>query len=66
MTARAELIAKAGAGLARMRQAVASMTPRQQAEAAWTPTCGSTVEQLEDEIRAQRGLPQIDRRQKAS
>jgi hypothetical protein len=33
------------------------MTARELAEAAWTPTCGATVDELEDEIRAKRGLP---------
>lgn len=56
-TTRAEAIATAGRGLAAMREAVAHMTPREQAEAAWTPTCGVTVDELEDEIRQERGLP---------
>ncbi|MCW2542823.1 MAG: hypothetical protein JWM40_375 [Frankiales bacterium] len=57
MTTRAEAIQAAGRGLAVMRATVATMTPREQAEAAWTPTCGVTVDQLEDEIRVSRGLP---------
>lgn len=44
-----------------MRATVATMTPREQAEAAWTPTCGVTVDELEDEIRAARGLDPLKR-----
>lgn len=57
MTTKEEAIAAAGRGLAAMREAVAQMTPREHAEAAWTPTCGVTVDELEDEIRTNRGLP---------
>jgi hypothetical protein len=32
------------------------MTPREQAEAAWTPTSPYTVDELEDLIRERRGL----------
>lgn len=31
-----------------------AMTPREAAEAAWSPGCGRTVEQLEELIRADR------------
>ncbi|HTW15127.1 MAG TPA: hypothetical protein VMF51_08355 [Nocardioides sp.] len=34
--------------------AIAQMTPAEQAEAAWHPGCGRTVAQLEAEIRAER------------
>lgn len=54
-----ECINAAGAGFAVMRQAVAQMTPREQAEAAWTPTCPVTVDELEDRIRVRRGMPAI-------
>jgi excisionase family DNA binding protein len=37
-----------------------AMTPREQAEAAYTPT-GASVDELEDRIRESRGLPPIDR-----
>lgn len=37
-----------------------TLTPRQQAEAAYTPT-GPSVEELEDSIREKRGLPPLDR-----
>lgn len=49
-------IKNAGRTLALGRQLAASMTPRQQAEAAWTPT-GPPVDELESLIRAERGLP---------
>lgn len=49
-------IKKAGETLAAGDLAMARMTPREQAEAAWTPTVGCTVDELEDEIRADRGL----------
>lgn len=57
MTTREEAIAAAGQVVAQMRAVVAQMTPREQAEAAWTPTCGLTVDELEDRIRRRRGLP---------
>lgn len=47
----------AGRVVANMRATVATMTPREQAIAAWEPTCGVTVDDLENEIRAHRGLP---------
>lgn len=59
---REEAIAKAGQTVARMIATVAQMTPRQQAEAAWTPTCGVTVDELEQEIRVKRGLPAREQR----
>ena len=57
----AAAIKRAGRTLALGRQAMDRMTPRQQAEAAWTPTSPYTVDQLEDRIRARRGLPPKDR-----
>lgn len=53
---RAEAIASAGAKLAAARMTCAQMTPREQAEAAWTPTSPYSVDQLEDRIRARRGM----------
>lgn len=53
---REEAIAAAAAVLATSNAACAQMTPREQAEAAWTPTSPYTVDELEDRIRAQRGL----------
>ena len=52
-------IQRAGRTLAEGRRAQAQMTPREQAEAAWTPTSTFTVDELEDRIRAKRGLPLI-------
>lgn len=37
----------------------AQMTPREQAEAAWSPTSPYSVEELEDRIRVRRGMPRI-------
>lgn len=40
--------------------AIAQMTPREQAEAAWTPTTPfRSLEELEDVIRARRGMPPV-------
>ena len=50
-------IERAGHVLAAGRRAAAQMTARELAEAAWTPTCGMTVDELEDRIRKRRGLP---------
>ncbi|MDO3397016.1 hypothetical protein QWJ41_14915 [Nocardioides sp. SOB44] len=41
-------------------EAIEQMTPREQAEAAWTPTCRRSVDELEDLIRGQRGLAARD------
>lgn len=41
--------------------AVARMTPREHAEACWHPGHAKSVDQLEDEIRAERGMPALDR-----
>lgn len=38
---------------------MAQMTPREQAEAAWSPTSTLTVDELEDRIRIRRGLPPV-------
>jgi hypothetical protein len=51
-----QAIRNAGRTLALGRQLIATMTPRQQAEAAYTPT-GPSVDELEARIRKQRGLP---------
>lgn len=55
-----EAIRRAGEVLATAIAATERMTPREQAEAAYTPT-GPSVDVLEDRIRARRGLPPIDR-----
>lgn len=68
MPTREEAIAKAGQTLAWSDLAIAQMTPREQAEAAWTPTpCWThhvvhTVDELESMIRAQRGMEPLTRR----
>lgn len=59
MPTRQECIDAAGAVLAASRMACAQMTPREQAEAAWTPTSPYSVDELEDRIRAQRGMAAI-------
>ena len=38
------------------------MTPREQAEAAWTPTSPYSVDELEDRIRRKRGLEPLHRK----
>ncbi|MCM0618783.1 hypothetical protein [Nocardioides bruguierae] len=54
-----ECIDAAGAVLATSDQAIAQMTPREQAEAAWTPTVRLSVDELEDLIRHGRGLAPV-------
>ena len=56
MSSRLAAVTAAGASLAASDLAQAQMTPREQAEAAWTPTSPYSVVQLEDRIRARRGL----------
>lgn len=59
-TTRAAAITAAGVKLAASYAACAQMTPREQAEAAWTPTSPyRSVDELEDAIRDQRGLPRV-------
>ena len=53
---REQAISDAAQCLATMRSTVAQMTPREQAEAAWRPGSGMTVDELEHRIRAERGL----------
>lgn len=52
----AKAIVAAGQVLAAGRAAAEQMTPRELAEAAYTPT-GPSVDELEDRIRRRRGLP---------
>lgn len=59
MSTRAQVVAAAGDLAAEQHLARLAMTPREQAEAAWTPGCGHTVDQLEAEIREERGLPAL-------
>lgn len=47
----------AGETLAEHLIAMESMTPREAAEAIWSPTSSRTVEEIEDRVRADRGLP---------
>lgn len=61
MPTRKQAVTSAGAKLAASDVACAQMTPREQAEAAWTPTSRLSVDELEDRIRADRGLPPISR-----
>ena len=61
VTTREEAIAEAGAKFAASRWACAQMTPREQAEAAWTPTSRFTVDELEARIRARRGMDPASR-----
>ncbi len=55
-----EAIRRAGEVFAMGEIAAEQMTPREQAEAAYTPT-GPPVDELEDRIRARRGLAPLDR-----
>lgn len=50
-------IRNAGRIIAAGRRRADGMSPREHAEAAWTPTCGLTLDELEDLIRAERGIP---------
>jgi Ser/Thr protein kinase RdoA (MazF antagonist) len=54
---REEAVATAGRVAAQMEAVAAQMTPRQLAEASWSPTSRYTVDELEAEIRADRGFP---------
>jgi hypothetical protein len=51
-----EAIKRAGIAYANALALCEQLTPREQAEAAWTPTSPYTVEQLEDKIREERGM----------
>lgn len=57
-----EAIEAAGRIFATVEAACARMTPREQAEAAWSPTSRLTVDELEDRIRGRRGLPPLERK----
>lgn len=58
---RAEAIQAAGELAAEQYLARLSMTPREQAEAAWSPTSPYSVDELEDLIREDRDLPPLVR-----
>lgn len=55
-----QAIGRAATAYANLRATCAQLTPREQAEQAYHPG-GPSVEELEDRIRARRGLPAIDR-----
>lgn len=57
MTTREQAIQRAGEVLADGAIACLQMTPREQAEQAWTPTSPYSVDELEALIRSERGLP---------
>lgn len=61
LPSRDEAIRRAGEHLADGALACEQMTPREQAEAAWTPTSRLSVDELEDLIRAERGYPPLTR-----
>lgn len=56
MSTREEHIARAGARLAAARAHARTLTPREAAEAAYTPGYGPSLDELEAMIRARRGL----------
>ncbi len=61
MTTRDEALDAAAACLAQARADQAARSPREAAEAAWSPG-GPSVNEIEAEIRADRGLPVASRR----
>lgn len=61
MRTRQQAIARAGKAFAEGLATCAQMTPREQAEAAWTPTSTKTVDELEDLIRLDRGMEPLHR-----
>lgn len=62
MRTREQQIDRAAIAYVNARKSMAEMTPREQAEAAWSPTSRRSVDELEDLIRAQRGLPALQAR----
>lgn len=56
-TTREQAIQAAGEHFADGSIACLQMTPREQAQAAWTPTSPYSVAELEELIRTERGLP---------
>jgi hypothetical protein len=63
MASREEVVNAAGDLAAEQLLAREAMTPREQAEAAWTPTSRLTVDEIEDRIRARRGLTPVHHQQ---
>lgn len=58
---REQAISRAGTAFANALMTCAQMTPREQAEAAHHPNSPYTVDELEDRIRARRGMVPLDR-----
>lgn len=56
-----QAIDNAARDLAHARLTNAQLTPREQAVAAWHKTSPYSVDELEDRIRARRGMPPINR-----
>lgn len=59
-----QAIDNAAHDLAHARATNAQLTPREQAERAWHKTSPYSVDELEDRIRARRGLPPADRKRR--
>lgn len=62
MRTQRQAIARAGKALAEGLATCADLTPREQAEAAWTPTSPYSVDELEDRIRVRRGMSPLTAR----
>lgn len=58
MPSRDECVSQAGRVLAQARADLAVLSPREQAEAAYTPS-GPSVDEIEDRIRLRRGMTPI-------
>lgn len=56
---REQALDRAATAYAELLATCEQMTPREQAEAAWSPTSRFSVDELEDQIRADRGMPPI-------
>lgn len=61
-----QAIDNAARDLAHARLTNAQLTPREQAEQAWHKGSRYSVDELEDRIRARRGMPVIDRAPKSA
>lgn len=59
---REQAIGRAAEAFANLLLTCERMTPREQAEAAWTPTSPYCVDELEDRIRAKRGMEPVHRK----
>ena len=59
---RDQAIDRAAEAFAEVLLTCAQMTPREQAEAAWTPTSPYSVDELEDRIRRKRGMEPLHRK----